>query len=52
MGTGKKKKPDEYQPTPVKCRNPRCKTMLHGKNEKDVGYCLPCFAVMMSDEEE
>lgn len=50
--TEQEKLTDEYEPKPVKCRNPRCKTILHGKNEKDVGYCLPCFAEMMSDDEE
>jgi len=32
------------------CRNCGCE--LRDKNSKDVGYCLPCFAEMMSDEEE
>lgn len=32
------------------CR--RCKCLLTDKNSQDVGYCLPCFAEMMSDEEE
>jgi hypothetical protein len=34
----------------VKCR--KCKVMLRDRNAKDVGYCLSCFAELMSDEEE
>lgn len=45
-------KADEYQEPVVKCRNSGCKTVLKGKYEKDVGYCLSCFIEMMSDEEE
>lgn len=52
MSKQSKQTKEEYEEPKVKCRNPRCKTVLHGKNEKDVGYCLPCFAEMMSDDEE
>lgn len=31
-----------------KCRV--CGTRLIGKNAIDVGYCLPCYAIMMSDD--
>lgn len=41
----------EYEEEIVKCR--KCKSVvLHGKNEKDVGYCLDCFNEMMADDEE
>jgi hypothetical protein len=43
---------DEYEEAEVKCRNPKCKEILHGKNAKDVGYCLDCFNEMMADDEE
>jgi hypothetical protein len=33
-----------------KCRE--CGTQLFGKNAIDVGYCIPCFNIMMSDDEE
>lgn len=29
-----------------------CGTRLVGKNAIDVGYCLPCYAVMMSDDSD
>lgn len=34
----------------VHCRS--CNRELYGKNARDVGYCLDCFAIMMSDDEE
>lgn len=30
-----------------RCRS--CRKILVGKNAIDVGYCLPCYAIMMSD---
>lgn len=33
-----------------RCRE--CGTRLHGKNAIDVGYCLSCYNMMMSDPEE
>lgn len=39
----------EFEEKPIKCRTTGCKTILHGKNEKDVGYCLNCYNEMMCD---
>jgi len=33
-----------------RCRE--CGTMLIGKNAIDVGYCIPCFNMMMADPED
>lgn len=33
-----------------RCRE--CGTKLIGKNAIDVGYCIPCFAMMMADAED
>lgn len=34
----------------IRCR--KCRKPLYGKNAQDVGYCLDCFAIMMSDDDE
>lgn len=34
----------------ARCRN--CQCQLHGKNAKDVGYCVDCFNAMMCDGDE
>lgn len=33
-----------------RCRE--CGTKLHGKNAIDVGYCIPCYNMMMGDDED
>ena len=33
-----------------RCRE--CGTKLHGKNAIDVGYCIPCYNMMMSDPDD
>lgn len=33
-----------------RCRE--CGTKLHGKNAIDVGYCIPCYNMMMADPED
>lgn len=33
-----------------RCRE--CGTVLHGKNAIDVGYCIPCYNMMMADGED
>lgn len=33
-----------------KCRE--CGTRLSDKNAREVGYCIPCFAMMMADPED
>lgn len=33
-----------------RCRE--CGTKLIGKNAIDVGYCIPCYAMMMADSDD
>ncbi len=33
-----------------RCRE--CGTHLIGKNARDVGYCIPCFAMIMADPDD
>jgi hypothetical protein len=44
------KSDDENEEIEVRCK--KCRCVLHSDNAKDVGYCLPCFAEMMSEDEE
>jgi hypothetical protein len=42
-------KHDDYEKE-VKC--PDCGKVLRDKNSRDVGVCLPCFAIRMCDGDE
>ena len=41
---------DEYEEPEIKCT--RCNMVLHGKEERNVGQCLPCFIEMMRDDDD